>query len=154
MESDFIGNWQLAAVNGVDVNSQVPGQVVKITFDSGQNVKKGDLLVQLDDSLDQQTLATQKAQLQFVQHDYDRKQKLAQQKVISQSELEQASTNLKQAQAAVASAELNVAFKKIKAPFDGRLGIRQVNVGQYISPGQASGAYSTARSFIRRFCFA
>lgn len=130
-----VGN--LTAVNGVDVNSQVPGQVVKITFQSGQDVKKGDLLVQLDDSLDQQNLATQQAQLQFAQQDYNRKQTLARQKVIAQSDLDQAYTNLKQAQAAVASALLNIDFKKIKAPFDGRLGISQVNLGQYISPGQA-----------------
>ena len=130
-----VGN--LTAVNGVDVNSQVPGQVIKIAFQSGQDVKKGDLLIQLDDSLDQQNLITQQAQLKFAEEDYNRKKTLAARKVIAQSDLDQSATNLKQAQAAVASAQLNIEFKKIKAPFDGRLGINQVNLGQYISPGQA-----------------
>jgi membrane fusion protein, multidrug efflux system len=130
-----VGN--LTAVNGVDVNSQVPGQVVKITFESGQNVKKGDLLVQLDDSLDQQNLKTQQAQLSFSEEDYQRKKTLAHQKVIAQTDLDQAYRTLVQAQAAVASAQLNIDYKKIRAPFDGRLGISQVNLGEYISPGQA-----------------
>ena len=75
----------LTAVNGVDVNSQVPGQVVKIAFQSGQDVKQGDLLIQLDDSLDQQNLKTQQAQLQFAEEDYNRKKTLVQRKVIAQS---------------------------------------------------------------------
>jgi membrane fusion protein, multidrug efflux system len=129
-----VGN--LTAVNGVDVNSQVPGQVVKVLFTSGQNVQKGDQLIQLDDSLDQQTLKTQQAQLKFAEEDYNRRKTLAQSKVIPQSDLDQSYKNFSQAQAAVASAELSVAFKKIKAPFSGRLGISQVNVGQFITSGQ------------------
>lgn len=129
-----VGN--LTAVQGIDINSQVPGQIVAVNFKSGQDVKKGDVLIQLNDSIDQQTLKTQQAQLNFIQGDYNRKQTLAKQKVITQSELEQSTTQLKQAQAAVASADLSIAFKKIKAPFNGRLGISQVSVGQYISPGQ------------------
>lgn len=130
-----IGN--LVAVNGVDVNSQVPGQVIKIAFQSGQNVKQGDLLIQLDDALDKQNLNTQQAQLQFAQEDYNRKKTLGKQKVIAQTDLDQAYKALIQAQAAVASAQLNVDYKQIRAPFAGRLGISQVNLGQYISPGQA-----------------
>ena len=130
-----VGN--LAAVNGVDVNSQVPGQVLKIAFQSGQNVQKGDLLIQLDDALDQQNLKTQQAQLQFAQEDYNRKKTLATRKVIAQTDLDQAYKALAQAQAGVASAQLNVAYKQIRAPFTGRLGISQVNIGQYISPDQA-----------------
>jgi len=126
-----------AAVNGVDVNSQVAGQVVKISFQSGQDAKQGDLLVQLDDSLDQQNLKSQQAQLTFAQGDYNRKKTLAQEKVIAQTDLDQAYKTLVQAQAAVAQAQLNIAFKHIRAPFSGRLGISQVNLGQYISPGQA-----------------
>ncbi len=126
----------MTAVNGVDVNSQVPGQVVKIAFQSGQDVKQGDLLIQLDDSIDQQNLKTQQNQLNFIQGDYNRKKTLGQQKVISQSELEKSSTDLKQAQSVVAAAQLSIAFKQIKAPFSGRLGISQVNLGQFVSPGQ------------------
>ena len=129
-----VGN--LSAENGVDVNSQVPGQVVKTLFTSGENVKKGDLLIQLDDALDQQTLKTQQAQLNFAEEDYNRKKTLAQRKVIAQSDLDQASKGLTQAQAAVASAQLSIEYKKIKAPFSGRLGISQVNVGQFIGSGQ------------------
>lgn len=130
-----VGN--LTAVNGVDVNSQVAGQVVKVAFQSGQDVKQGDLLIQLDDSMDQQNLKTQQAELKFSEEDYNRKKILARQKVIAQTDLDKAVTNYQEAQAAVASAKVSLEFKQIKAPFNGRLGISQVNLGQYISPGQA-----------------
>ena len=128
-----VGN--LTAVNGIDVNSEVPGQIINIYYKSGQNVKKDDLLIQLDDSLDQQNLKTQETQLNFVQSDYNRKKTLAARNVISQSDLDVASNNLHQAQSAVAAAKLSISFKKIKAPFTGRLGISQVSIGQYITPG-------------------
>ena len=130
-----VGN--LTAVNGVDVNSQVPGQVVKVLFQSGQDVKKDDLLIQLDDAIDQQNLKTQQAQLKFAEDDFNRKKTLAQRKVIAQSDLDQSYKTLTQAQAAVASAQLSIDYKKIKAPFSGRLGISQVNIGQFIAAGQA-----------------
>lgn len=129
-----VGN--LVAVNGVDVNSQVPGQVMKINFQSGQEVKEGDVLIQLDDALDIQNLKTQQAQLAFEEADYKRKKTLLQKTVIAQSDLDLAYKALAQAEAAVASAELSIAYKKIKAPFNGRLGISLVNLGQYISPGE------------------
>ncbi len=129
-----IGN--LTAVNGVDVNSQVPGQVVKILFQSGQDVKEGELLIQLDDAIDLQNLKTQQAQFSFAQSDYNRKKTLAERKVIAQSDLEQAYKGYTQSQAALSSAQLSVEYKKIKAPFSGRLGISQVNVGQFITSGQ------------------
>jgi membrane fusion protein (multidrug efflux system) len=132
-ELNTIGN--LTAVNGVDVSSQVPGQVVKILFQSGQDVKEGAQLIQLDDAVDLQNLKTQQAQFSFAQSDYNRKKTLAERKVIAESDLEQSYKTYTQAQAALSSAQLSVEYKKIKAPFSGRLGISQVNIGQFISPG-------------------
>lgn len=129
-----VGN--LTAVNGVDVNSKVPGQIVQINFKSGQDVKQGTILIQLDDTLDQQNLKSQQAQLTLNQKNYDRNLTLIKNNVVSQSTLDQSQAQLLQSQAAVASAELNIDEKKIKAPFNGRLGINQVSLGQYVSPGQ------------------
>ncbi len=131
---DTVGT--LSAVNGVEVNSQVPGQVMNIFFHSGQEVKFGDSLIQLDDSLDRENLKMQQAQYNLNTQDYKRKQELATKKVISQDELDRSHTQLLQSQSSVASAQLNIQKKLIKAPFAGRLGISEVNLGQYVSPGQ------------------
>lgn len=129
-----VGN--LTAVNGVDVNSQLPGQIVKINFQSGQDVKKGELLIQLDDSLDQQTLKSQQAQFDLNEKNYQRNLTLSQSKVISQSTLDTSRTQLLQSKAMLETAKLTIEEKKIKTPFSGRLGISQVSIGQFVSPGQ------------------
>ncbi len=131
---DTVGT--LSAVNGVEVNSQVPGQVVNIFFHSGQQVATGDNLVQLDDSLDRESLKMQQAQYNLNSQDYKRKQELAAKKVISQDELDRSRTQMLQSESSVATAKINIEKKLIKAPFAGRLGISEVNLGQYVSPGQ------------------
>lgn len=131
---DTVGT--LSAVNGVDVNSQVPGQVINVFFHSGQQVAADANLVQLDDSLDRENLKMQQAQYNLYSEDYKRKQELAAKKVISQDELDRSRTQMLQAESAVSTAKINIEKKLIKAPFAGRLGISQVNLGQYVSPGQ------------------
>src|SRR3990167_283863 len=124
----------LKASNGVDVNAQVNGIVTGIFFESGKHVKQGEQLLQLDDSVDQQTLLRDQAALRFDKIDYDRKQALLRRNAVAQNAVDAAKAAYLQAAAAVQSDEVMIAQKKICAPFAGRLGIRQVNLGQYITP--------------------
>lgn len=132
-ELSAVGN--LIAVNGVDVTSDVSGQILTINFHSGDYVKKGDLLVQLDDSVAQQTLVSDLAKLRLDKLDFERKEKLITQNAISRSALDAARATYLQTTAAVASDKVMLSKKKIRAPFSGKLGIRQVNVGQYLTAG-------------------
>jgi len=127
----------VTAINGVQVNSQLPGQIVAIYFRDGQYVKAGAPLVKLDDSIDQQTLKDDLAQLNLDQVNYQRQLKLYQTRATAKSALDQAVAQLKQSEAQVESARVTIQRKLIRAPFDGVLGIRQVNLGQYVNAGQA-----------------
>ncbi|MCX7120568.1 MAG: efflux RND transporter periplasmic adaptor subunit [Gammaproteobacteria bacterium] len=127
----------LKASNGVEVNSQVSGQIVSIYFQSGQDVKQGDLLVQLNDEVDQQGLLRDEATLRFNKVDYSRKEILLKENAVARSAVDAAKAAFLQAAAAVASDNVLIAQKKIRAPFAGRIGIRQVNIGQYITSGTA-----------------
>lgn len=133
-ELSAVGN--LVARNGVSVNSDVGGQVLSINFHSGDFVKKGDLLVQLDDAVDEQNLVRDLAKLRLDKLDYERKQKLVKQSAISRSALDAARAAYFQTMAAVAADKVMLSKKKIRAPFSGKLGIRQVNVGEYLSAGK------------------
>ena len=123
----------LKASNGVEVNSQVAGQIVSINFQSGTHVKAGDLLVQLDDSVDQQTLLRDEAALRFDTIDFKRKAILLKENALAPTAVDAAKATFLQAQAAVQTDKVIIAQKKIRAPFSGKVGIRQVNIGQYIT---------------------
>ena len=125
----------LKASNGVDVNSEVSGQILAIDFQSGEHVKQGDLLVQLNDSVDQQTLLRDEAKLRFDKIDFERKESLLKENAVARSAVDAAKAAYLQSSAAVESDKVMIAQKKIRAPFSGKIGIRQVNVGQYITTG-------------------
>ncbi|HVV69425.1 MAG TPA: efflux RND transporter periplasmic adaptor subunit [Gammaproteobacteria bacterium] len=125
----------LVATSGVEVSPQVAGMVTAINFQSGQMVKQGDPLVQLDDRTDQQDLKNFNAQLTLAQVEYQRQVNLAKTNSTSKSSIDQAAATLQEAQAAVAKTQILIDQKLIKAPFSGKLGIRNVNIGQYVSPG-------------------
>ena len=125
----------LVATSGVEVSPQVAGMVTAINFQSGQMVKQGDPLIQLDDRTDQQDLKNFNAQLNLAQLDYQRQVNLTKTNSTSKSSLDQAAANLQEAQSAVAKTQVLIDEKLIKAPFSGKLGIRNVNLGQYVSPG-------------------
>ena len=127
----------LKASNGVEVNSEVSGQILSIDFQSGEHVKQGDLLVQLNDDMDQQTLLRDEAKLRLDKVDYERKTLLIKENAVSRSAVDAAKAAYAQSQAAVASDNVMIKQKKITAPFAGRIGIRHVNVGQYITTGTA-----------------
>lgn len=131
-----VGNF--VAINGVDVNSEASGNVVKIHFDSGQYINQGSPLIDIDDSVDQATLKFNQAQLTLRQLSYQRQVDLNKRGAAPVSSVDEAKANLDQSQADVEKTEAQIRQKHITAPFSGRLGIRQVNLGQYISPGQTA----------------
>lgn len=125
----------LQAIQGVDVSTEVAGVVTDIHFKSGQMVKQGNLLVKLDTEADAAELRSLKAQSDLAQIQYRRQRELYQTHSTSKSSLDQAEAQYKQAQAQVAKQQATLDKKIIKAPFDGILGIRQVDLGQYLAPG-------------------
>ena len=125
----------LVAVNGVTISTEVAGTVTAIHFKSGESVKKDAPLVQLDDALDQEDLKNNQAQLTLSQLDYNRKVRLYKQSAISESDYDQSVANLKQASAAVGKTQVEINKKNILAPFSGKTGIVDLNVGQYVQPG-------------------
>ncbi len=131
-----VGNF--VAINGVEVNSQTTGNVVKIHFDSGQYVNSQAPLVDLDDSIEQANLKSAQADRSLKEISYKRQTDLQKRGATSGSNVDEASANLQQAAAAVERIEAEISQKHISAPFSGRLGIRQVNLGEYITPGKTA----------------
>ncbi len=137
-------NWQpvlqtvgdFVAIEGIEVNSQVGGIVHEIAFQSGQMVKKGDLLLVIDDSVEQAALKDNQANLVLQKLGFQRQSNLIKTGSTSSSEMDKARAGLDSALAALQQTEALIAQKHIAAPFDGKLGIRQVSLGQYIMPGQ------------------
>lgn len=125
----------LTAVNGVDVSAEASGIVKEIRFESGQTVKQGDVLVVLDTSVEQSELENNQAKLKLSQLSYDRDKTLLKRNAISQSVVDGDLANLQQAQAGVDEAQAHISQKTITAPFSGKIGIRQINLGQYVAAG-------------------
>jgi membrane fusion protein, multidrug efflux system len=127
----------LIAYQGVDVASQVAGVVTEIALESGEQVEQGGKLIQLDIAVETADLASAKATLQEAELAYQRQLELMQKRVTSEANLDAARAKRDTALAAVKRIEAIIAQKSILAPFAGRLGIRKVNLGQYVSPGMA-----------------
>jgi membrane fusion protein (multidrug efflux system) len=125
----------MAAVQGVTVSADLPGTVERITFESGKFVQKGDLLVQLDTRQERAQLATLDSQREFANLNFDRMKGLLDQRVISRAEFDRAVTDQKQSEAQMGEVNATISRKTIRAPFSGVLGIRQVNLGQYLAAG-------------------
>lgn len=126
---------QLSAVQGVDLSNEVPGTVSEILFASGETVQQGDLLVQLDVSTEQAQLPGLAAQVKLARINLERTGELIESDLTSAQNLDLAQSQLEQAESAVAALEANIAKKAIRAPFPGTLGIRQVDLGQYLPAG-------------------
>ncbi|MBY0381537.1 MAG: efflux RND transporter periplasmic adaptor subunit [Xanthobacteraceae bacterium] len=125
----------LAAVHQVDVSADVGGRITKIMFTAGAKVKKGDPLLQIFDDPDQADLASFKAQTLNAKLALDRAQALLAKSFGPQATVDQAQAAYDQAKAAVEKTEAVISQKLVRAPFDGVLGVRQVEVGQYLSAG-------------------
>jgi membrane fusion protein (multidrug efflux system) len=122
-------------VQGVTVSADLPGLIQSINFESGRSVKAGQVLVQLDTSQERAQIASAEAKLQLTKLDLDRIRGLRDEKVVSQADLDAAEAANLQAEAAIAEIRATIGRKTIRAPFAGVLGIRQVNLGQYLNGG-------------------
>lgn len=125
----------VAAVQGVTVSADLPGVVQSIGFESGRPVKAGQTLVQLDTSQERAQLASAEAKKELTRLDLNRSRGLRDEKVVSQADLDAAEAANLQAEAAIAEIKATIGRKTIRAPFSGVLGIRQVNLGQYLNAG-------------------
>ena len=132
---DAIGT--AAAVQGVTVSADLPGIVERIAFESGQAVHQGDVLVQLDTRQEVAQLAAAEAQLQLARLNHERMAGLIQHDAVSRAEFDAAAAAHSGAEARVREIKATIERKTIRAPFTGVLGIRQVNLGQYMSGGAA-----------------
>jgi membrane fusion protein (multidrug efflux system) len=133
--SDIEAVGSLRAVNGANLSSQVAGIVSALHFESGADVKKGDLLIELMAADDIAKLNALKATTEQARINYERDRKIANSPAISQQTVDNDLWALTNDQALVAQQQALVDYKSITAPFDGRLGIRQVDLGQYIAAG-------------------
>jgi len=126
----------IAAFQGVTITPDIPGTVREIAFESGAVVAKGDLLARLDTSTEEAQLRAIEAQVDLARINLDRAQNLRNDNMISQSELDTAEATLKQNQASADTIRAAITKKTICAPFAGRLGIRLINLGQYLDTGK------------------
>lgn len=125
----------LEAVQGVTVSAEVPGKVVKIGFEPGATAKAGDILVQLDVTAEQAQLRAAEATAALAKANLDRARDLRQANTNSPAELDAADATAKQAAAQVENIRALIAKKTVVAPFAGRLGLREVNIGQILREG-------------------
>jgi membrane fusion protein, multidrug efflux system len=137
------GEWEattpaigsLVAVRGVVLAAELPGTVREIAFESGTSVRRGAVLVRLDISAEEAQLAAAEASASLARLSHERARKLREGQVNAQADLDAAEARAKEADATVANLKAVIAKKTIRAPFDGRIAIRQVELGQVVSPG-------------------
>ena len=127
----------LKAVNGIEVTTEVGGKIEALHFESGDRVEKDAVLVELDAKADRADLKTFQAQAQLANTDLKRLRQLYELESVSKADLDRAESEAAQARARVLTQQARIAQKEIRAPFSGELGIRQVDLGEYVSPGTA-----------------
>jgi membrane fusion protein, multidrug efflux system len=132
---DIIGTAQ--AIQGVTVSADLPGTVAKINFESGKQVHAGDLLIELDTRQERAQLAAAIAQRDWAKINFNRAQELVKQGVLAQTEYDNTIAQQKSTEAQVGEIQATIDKKTIRAPFTGVLGLRQIDLGQYLAAGQA-----------------
>lgn len=125
----------LRAVSGIEVAAQVPGLVQDITFQSGQTVTKGQVLLRLDADVEKAQLRSAQAQLELARANAQRARTLARSAAGTEASLDKAESELRIAQASIEQLKAQIDKKVVTAPFDGVLGVRKVDLGAYIEPG-------------------
>ncbi|MBC8017762.1 MAG: efflux RND transporter periplasmic adaptor subunit [Verrucomicrobia bacterium] len=125
----------LTAVQGVIMSAELPGKVVKITFEPGTAVKKGDVLLRQDTTTEDAQLPGALSQVNLSRANLKRADQLVRDGIISQADHDTSVSNAAQAQSQVDTIQATIAKKTVRAPFSGRLGIRQVNLGQILREG-------------------
>jgi membrane fusion protein, multidrug efflux system len=126
----------VSAVQGAVVAAELGGVVAQVNFQNGGEAKKGEVLVKLDASSEEAQLRTAEADLELARANLQRTRDLAARKVVSKQELDAAQSTFGQKQGTVDNMRAFITKKELRAPFDGQLGIRQVNVGQSIDARQ------------------
>jgi len=132
---DIIGTAQ--AIQGVTVSADLPGTVAKINFESGKQVHAGDLLIELDTRQERAQLTAAQAQRDWAKINFNRAQELVKQGVLAQTEYDNTIAQQKSTEAQVGEIQATIDKKTIRAPFTGVLGLRQIDLGQYLAAGQA-----------------
>jgi membrane fusion protein (multidrug efflux system) len=132
---NVIGTAQ--AIQGVTVSADLPGTIYKINFESGQQIKAGEVLVELDTRQERAQLAAAEADFELAKITYARQQKLVSEGVVARTEYDNALAQQKSTEARVGEIKATIERKTIRAPFTGILGLRQANLGQYLAAGQA-----------------
>jgi len=135
LEDDSQAVGSLRARQGVVLKPEVSGRIQSLSFGDGQRVRKGQLMVQLDDTLQQAQLKQAEASAAIARTNLQRSRELAAQNFVSQSAVDQNAAALEVAQAQVALAQAQLGRMKILAPFDGFTGIRSVSIGDYVKDG-------------------
>ena len=125
----------LVAVRGVVLGAEIPGTVREVAFESGSAVRRGQVLVRLDTSAEEAQLAAAEAEASLARVSLQRAVQLRRNEANAQADLDAADAHARQAVATVANLKATIAKKTIRAPFDGRIAIRQVELGQVVSPG-------------------
>ena len=150
-ESTLSAVASLVSAKGVSVSADASGNVTKIFFDSGATVKQGQVLVLLDTSVEQAQLASVRARRDLAQAQMKRSSSLVASGVISQSQAESDEATFKSLSAEAGALSAQIAKKTIRAPFTGRLGIREVNLGQYLAPGTTVSSLETSDAMFADF---
>ena len=134
-ETTLTATGSVVTVQGVTLGAEMAGKVARIEFESGATVKAGDLLVQLDTSTEEAQLRAAEASAALAKANLDRSTDLFEKQAISKSDIDLTDAQYKQAVAQADNIRTVIAKKTIRAPFAGRLGIRQVNLGQILHEG-------------------
>ncbi|MDS1311088.1 efflux RND transporter periplasmic adaptor subunit [Marinobacter xiaoshiensis] len=125
----------IKAVNGIEVANEMPGVIETINFESGDVVKQGDILIRLNTAIDEAAVRTRRAEAQLAEQEFKRISDLLPKRAVSQSQYDESKANFDAASARVNEAEAQLSKKIIRAPFNGTLGIRMVDQGEYIPTG-------------------
>ncbi len=125
----------IRAINGVKVANELPGIVTEVLFESGQRVKKGDILIRLNSNIEQAALKTRLTEAQLASKEFQRSADLISKRAVSQSAFDVAKAAQDTARARVKEAEAQLSKKVLTAPFDGVLGLRLADIGEYLFVG-------------------
>lgn len=142
-ENTVSSTGSLVAVQGLTVRAEVPGRIVRIAFESGASVEAGETLVELDVSTEQAQLRAAEAAAALARANLVRARDLFRKKTMSQADLDAADAGFKEASAQVEAIRSSIAKKTVRAPFSGRLGIRQVNLGEVLAEGDPIASLQT-----------
>ncbi len=141
----------LVAERGVTLAAELPGTVRDISFESGSFVRKGTVLVRLDTSTEQAQLESARAEASLARVNLERARTLRRNESNTPADLDAAEARAKQADAAVAALEATISKKTLRAPFDGRISIRQVELGQVVAPGTPVASLQSVSPILAEF---